>query len=50
MLKKNDIYIFFETMKQLEPHSILDIGMFFKRIGAVSRNAMDEEIHPPGSY
>lgn len=44
MLKKNDIYIFFETMKQLEPHSILDIGMFFKRIGAVSRNAMDEEI------
>lgn len=41
---ENDIYIFFETIKQLEAQSILDIGMFLKRIGSVSRKAMDCEI------
>lgn len=38
---ENDIYIYFETIAQLEPKTILDVGMFLKRIGSVSRKAMD---------
>lgn len=40
---ENDIYIFFETIGQLEPRSVLDIGMFLKRIGSVSRKVMNRE-------
>lgn len=41
---ENDIYIFFEVIKQLEPEKILDIGMFLKRIGSISRKAMNCEV------
>lgn len=41
---ENDIYIYFETIEQLEPQSVLDAGMFLKRIGSVSRKVMDREI------
>lgn len=41
---ENDGYIFFEIIKRLEAMSILDVGMFLKRIGAVSRCAMNEEV------
>lgn len=41
---ENDIYIYFETIEQLEPQNILDAGMFLKRIGSVSRKAMDREV------
>ena len=34
---KNIMYIFCEVINQLEPESILDIGMFFKSIGGESR-------------
>lgn len=41
---ENDIYIYFETIKQLEPQNVLDVGMFLKRIGSVSRKVMSREI------
>lgn len=41
---ENDIYIFFEVIKQLEPQKILDIGMFLKRTGSISRRAMNCEV------
>ena len=37
---KNIMYIFCEVINQLEPESILDIGMFFKSIGGVSRQIL----------
>ena len=43
---ENDIYLYFETIEQLEPKHILDVGMFLKRIGSVSRKAMDREVLP----
>ncbi len=36
----NDIYMYFEIMKQLGSKRVLDIGMFLKRMGAVSRQIM----------
>lgn len=42
--RKNDIYIFYEAVRQLEPERILDIGMFLKRVGNVSRSAMNLSI------
>lgn len=41
---ENDIYIYFEAIEQLEPQKVLDIGMFLKRIGGVSRKAMNREV------
>lgn len=41
---QNDIYVFFEIVKQIEPKSILDLGMFLKRIGNISRQTANEEI------
>lgn len=41
---ENDIYMYFETIGQLEPQRVLDIGMFLKRIGSVSRKVMDREL------
>lgn len=42
LTSKNDIYVYFEVIRQLEPSKILDIGMFLKRIGSVSRQVMEE--------
>ncbi|GEM_PF-1479871 len=39
-----DVYIYFELIRQLQPNSVLDAGMFLQRIGAVSRQAMNCEI------
>ena len=38
---QDDMYIYFEIINQVEPNNVLDIGMFLKRIGAVSRHVMD---------
>ncbi len=35
---QNDFFFYFEIIRQIRPESVLDIGMFLKRIGAVSRN------------
>lgn len=40
----DDIFFYFEIIKQLQPQSMLDVGMFLKRIGAISRQAMSMEI------
>lgn len=44
LANENDIYIFFEIIEQLEPKSILDLGMFLKRVGSVSRKIMNNEL------
>ena len=41
---ENSIYIFYEMIEQLEPASILDVGMFLKRVGSVSRKIMGREV------
>lgn len=41
---ENSIYVFYEVIEQLEPESILDMGMFLKRVGSVSRKIMDREV------
>lgn len=41
---RNDIYLYFEWIKQTNPASILDFGIFLQRIGAVSRQVMNCEI------
>ena len=40
---ENSIYMFYEIVEQLEPASILDMGMFLKRAGSVSRKIMDRK-------
>lgn len=40
----NDIYVYFELIRQINPANILDVGMFLKRIGAVARQAMNCEV------
>lgn len=44
IVNQNDVYLYFEIIRQLKPESVLDAGMFLKRIGAVSRQAMNAEI------
>jgi len=44
LANENSIYIYYEAIKQLEPKRILDVGMFLKRIGNVSRCAMECEV------
>lgn len=41
---ENSIYMFYEVIQQLESEKILDVGMFLKRVGAVSRKVMGREI------
>lgn len=40
----DEIYTYFEIIRQLSPKSILDVGMMLKSMGAVSRQAMHCEI------
>lgn len=37
---QDEIYTYFEVIRQLSPACILDVGMMLKRMGAVSRQAM----------
>jgi hypothetical protein len=41
-----DISFLLRTVEQISPQSILDIGMFLKRVGCISRHALDDEIDP----
>lgn len=41
---KNDIFAYFEIIQELEPKTILDAGMFLKRIGSVTRQIMNQEV------
>lgn len=42
----DEVFFCFEMLKNLSPDRVLDIGMFLKRIGAVSRQAMSHGISP----
>ncbi len=44
IVNQNDVYLYFEIIRQIKPERIIDVGMFLKRIGAVSRQAMGMEI------
>lgn len=44
IVNQNDVYLYFEIIHQLKPEKVIDAGMFLKRIGAVSRQAMNAEI------
>ena len=41
IVDSNDIFLFFEVIDRAKPNSVIDIGMFIMRIGAVSRNVKD---------
>lgn len=41
---ENSIYIFFQMIEQIKPQSVLDMGMFLKRVGSVSRKIMGCEV------
>lgn len=38
------MFFYFEMIQNSKPHTVLDVGMFLKRIGTVSRHAMSAEI------
>lgn len=46
LTNETDIYAFFEIIDRTEARSILDVGMFLKRIGGVSRQVKEKEISP----
>ncbi len=46
IVKQNDIYLYFETIRQLKAASVLDIGLTLKRCGAVCRQVADSAIDP----
>ena len=41
---ENMNYIFFQVINRIEAKRVLDVGMFLKRTGSVSRGMMDEKI------
>lgn len=45
----NILYIYCEIMEQLEPKRVLDVGMFYKAVGGVSRRILNREV-PSGCY
>lgn len=40
----SDISFFYESIEQITPSSVLDYGMFLKRIGAISRQTLNREL------
>lgn len=40
----NDIYFYFKTIEIYHPKKVLDIGMFLKRCGCITRQAVNKEI------
>lgn len=46
LINQNDIYLYFETIRQLQAKSVLDIGLTLKRCGAISRQVADSAIDP----
>lgn len=47
LTNSNILYVYCEIMEQLEPKRVLDIGMFYKAAGCVSRRILNKEA--PGS-
>ena len=46
LVNQNDIYLYFETIRQLQAKSVLDIGLTLKRCGAICRQVADSAIDP----
>lgn len=46
LVNQNDIYLYFETIRQLHAKSVLDIGLTLKRCGAICRQVADSAIDP----
>lgn len=44
MYTKNDIFVFYEIINDIKPQKVLDVGMFLKCVGSVSRKIMDKKI------
>lgn len=44
LTRQNDLYIYFEVIRQLQANPVLDLGMTLKRAGAVSRQIADSSI------
>ena len=44
LTNETDIYAYFEIIEEAQVNDILDVGMFLKRIGAVSRQIKDKEL------
>lgn len=40
----SDVFLYFEVIERSEPDSIIDMGMFLERIGALSRSVKDKSI------
>ena len=40
----DDLFLYFTIIKQMQPQTVLDIGMFLKRIGALCRQVCNSEI------
>lgn len=43
-LNMNDLWMYFEIIKQTEPESVVDFGPILKLTGCISRQALNEEI------
>lgn len=41
---QNDIFAFYEVINDIKPQKVLDVGMFLKSVGSVSRKIMNLEI------
>lgn len=44
MYTQNDIFVFYEIINDIKPEKVLDVGMFLKGVGSVSRKIMDKKI------
>lgn len=44
MYTQNDIFVFYEIINDIKPEKVLDVGMFLKCVGSVSRKIMDKKI------
>ena len=44
MYTQNDIFVFYEIINDIKPEKVLDVGMFLKSVGSVSRKIMDKKI------
>jgi hypothetical protein len=40
----NDMFVYLEVLRQFEPESVLDVGMFLKRTGALAKSIGDVDI------
>lgn len=42
--ESNDLFTYYEIINQMEAKYILDVGMFLKRVGSLTRNTVGEQL------